>query len=199
MLALIMAGGEGNRLNLGEKPLVTVAGIPMIAHVVRAFSLYGCEVVVVTSKRTPMTQNWCRATGVEYIPAGGGGYIEDMETAVSFLEEPGPLFVAVSDLPCLTAGIIRTVHDAYSQSGKDACSVWVPVSLFRSPSSCVYVEKIGGHNASPAGVNILRGDMIGQPQDELQLLLKEPRLASNVNTREDLAFTDSYLRDHADR
>jgi GTP:adenosylcobinamide-phosphate guanylyltransferase len=42
-------------------------------------------------------------------------------------------------------------------------------------------------------VNILRGDGIGAEQDEFALLLDEPRLALNVNTREDLARTEAFL------
>ena len=56
-----------------------------------------------------------------------------------------------------------------------------------------YHEQIGGVDACPAGVNILRGRRIGAEQDEFALLLDEPRLALNVNTREDLARTEAFL------
>jgi adenosylcobinamide-phosphate guanylyltransferase len=196
MLALIMAGGEGSRLNLGEKPLVTVAGQPMIAHVIRAFRTFGCDVVVVASKKTPMTRNWCRASGIDLFCAGGTGYIEDMIDAVQTLGEQRPLFIAVSDLPCLHSGIIRTVHEAYLHSGKDACSVWVPVSLVKNRIDVQYQEMVEGIAACPCGINILRGDRILQPQDEFRMVLHEPRLAYNVNTRTDLTYADTFLRDH---
>ena len=48
-------------------------------------------------------------------------------------------------------------------------------------------------DACPAGVNILRGDTIFAEQEEFALLLDEPRLALNVNTREDLARTEAFL------
>jgi hypothetical protein len=78
MLAVIMAGGKGSRLNLGEKPLVTIAGRPMISYVIRAFEMYGCHIVVVASDKTPMTQNWCRVSGIDLFCAKGNGYVEDM-------------------------------------------------------------------------------------------------------------------------
>jgi adenosylcobinamide-phosphate guanylyltransferase len=56
-----------------------------------------------------------------------------------------------------------------------------------------YREQIGDTEAFPAGVNILRGDHIAEMQDEYALLLDEPRLALNVNTREDLARTEAFL------
>jgi adenosylcobinamide-phosphate guanylyltransferase len=56
-----------------------------------------------------------------------------------------------------------------------------------------YHELIEGIDACAAGVNILRGDDIGAEQEEFTLLLDEPQLALNVNTREDLARTEAFL------
>ncbi|MCX6681811.1 MAG: NTP transferase domain-containing protein [Methanoregula sp.] len=194
MLALIMAGGEGSRLNLGEKPLVTIAGRPMIAHVIRAFELFGCHVVVVASGKTPMTQNWCRVTGIDLFQAAGTGYIDDMIEAVVALDERQPIFVAVSDLPCLNTSILETIYSAYRNSRKDACSTWVPLSLVKNHHDIQYVDKIDGVDACPCGVNILRGDRISVPQDECRILLHEQRVAYNVNTRSDLAIADAFLK-----
>ncbi|MBP3443240.1 MAG: NTP transferase domain-containing protein, partial [Methanocorpusculaceae archaeon] len=58
MLALILAGGEGSRLRLGEKALVPVAGSPMLSWVIEAFSEAEVEPVVVTSHKTPYTRNF---------------------------------------------------------------------------------------------------------------------------------------------
>lgn len=41
MFALIMAGGAGSRLGLGEKPVVDVCGRPMIRYVLDAFDAEG--------------------------------------------------------------------------------------------------------------------------------------------------------------
>lgn len=193
MLALIMAGGEGSRLNLGEKPLVSVGGKPMIAQVIHAFRSYGCEIVVVASAKTPMTQNWCRVNNLDLIPAKGEGFVEDMVAAVEDLDEQNPLFVSVSDLPCLHAGIVAGIHDEYRKSGKEACSTWVPRALIDNHRDVRYVESVNGIDACPVGINILRGGMIHRPQDEFRLLLNEPRLAYNVNTRTDLAYADAFL------
>ena len=62
-----------------------------------------------------------------------------------------------------------------------------------------YHEQIDGVDACPAGVNILRGDVIDMVQDEFVLLLDEPRLAMNVNTREDLTRTETFLMNTAAR
>jgi adenosylcobinamide-phosphate guanylyltransferase len=190
MLALILAGGSGSRLDLGEKPLVTLRGEPMVAHVIGAFVSQGHEPVVVLTDRTPFTRNWCRARGIEHLVASGAGYIPDIAEAVSILDERAPFFTCVADLPCITPGIIREVEDRYRESGKEACSVWVPLSLGGRAS---YPGEMEGVMACPAGLNILRGDKIDRPQEELQLLIRDRRLAFNINTREELAAVKSLL------
>jgi adenosylcobinamide-phosphate guanylyltransferase len=195
MHALIMAGGSGSRINMGEKPLVSVCGRPMIAYVIDAFIAAGLIPVVAASPRTPMTMNWCRAQGLDVIRAEGGDYIHDMIEAVETLDERDRLFVCVSDIPCITAEIIIKITQAYRLSKKDACSAWVPACVVPSlQCSMPYQQQVQGIDAYPAGVNILRGDLIAYVQDELQVLLNEPGLALNVNTREDLARAEDFLK-----
>lgn len=190
MLALILAGGSGSRLDLGEKPLVTIRGEPMVRHVIGALASQGHEAVVVLSDRTPFTRNWCRAQRIEYLVASGAGYIPDIAEAVAILDVEGPFFTCVADLPCITPRIIAEVEDRYRKSGKEACSVWVPQSLGGRKS---YAEEVEGVTACPVGLNILRGDAIDRPQEELRLLISDRRLAFNINTREELAAVKSFL------
>nr|WP_320160652.1 NTP transferase domain-containing protein [uncultured Methanoregula sp.] len=198
MHALIMAGGAGTRLNLGEKPLISICGQPMIAHVIGAFARAGCQVVVAASPKTPMTINWCRAQGIHCCKTEGIGYIEDMVGIVTELDEKEPLFISVSDIPCITSDIIQSVRRSYTDCNKDALSVWVPSTLVQScRGGMPYRERINGMEACPAGVNILRGDRIDQVQDEFSLLLDEPRLALNVNTRADLSAAEEFMKSHA--
>ena len=195
MYALIMAGGAGSRLNLGEKPLIQICGRPLVSFVIDAFRGAGCEPVLAVSYKTPMTQNWCRAHGIEFCKTEGAGYIEDMISAVGMLEEEKPLFVSASDLPCITSEIIHIINNAYCNCGKDACSVWVPAKMVASFNEALpYREEIHGIMACPAGINILRGALIEEPQDEYQLLLKETRLSLNVNSRADLAAAEIFLK-----
>jgi adenosylcobinamide-phosphate guanylyltransferase len=194
MRALIMAGGAGSRLSRGEKPLILISGRPMISYVTDAFRSAGCEPVVVSSSKTPMTANWCRAQGIAVVRTEGNGYIEDMTSAVQHLEENQAIIVSVSDIPCITSEIITTILRSYDDCGKDALSTWVPASRVKScRGGMPYHEQIDGIDACPAGVNILRGDRIGAEQEECALLLDESRLALNVNTREDLARTEAFL------
>jgi adenosylcobinamide-phosphate guanylyltransferase len=190
-----MAGGAGSRLNLGEKPLILINGQPMIAYVIKAFQLAGCEPVVAVSQKTPMTANWCRARDIPVCRTEGSGFVEDMVHAIRALDEERPLFISVSDIPCITGDTIKSIAGAYDTAGRDALSTWVPASRVHScHGGMPYREQINGIEACPAGINILRGDRAGKVQDEFPLLLDEPCLALNVNTRADLDDVETYLK-----
>jgi len=189
-----MAGGAGSRLGRGEKPLTLVCGRPMISYIVDAFRAAGCEPVAAVSQKTPMTSNWCRAHDTAVVRTGGNGYIEDMIAAVRHLDEDRPLFISVSDIPCITAGIIGTIEKAYHACGKDALSSWVPATRVETcRGGMPYHETINRIESCPAGINILRGSAVDLEQEEYALLLDDPRLALNVNTPEDLARTEAFL------
>lgn len=194
MLALIIGGGSGSRLNMGEKPLVKVCGRPMIERVIEAFSKAGCEPVAVLTSRVPYTVNWCRAHGVPHVIARGEGYVEDMVEAIGFLEERAPFFTSVVDLPCLTPAILNHIRDRYFEMGRDALSTWVPCSMIHH-HGCIprHVELVDGIPAGAAGVNILRGDLIASEQEEYRLLVQDPALVFNVNTRRELMNAERYL------
>jgi adenosylcobinamide-phosphate guanylyltransferase len=187
MHALILAGGSGTRLDLGEKPLVTIGRKPMIEYVINAFRAAGHEVIVVLSKKTPYTHNWCRARGINHFTASGSGYIEDSVEAAGFLEEMDPFFTCVADLPCLRPAVIRNIEKQYLESGKEACSVWVPLDLvLEAGCRASYTGEVGGVPACPSGINILRGDVVRREQEEFQILLYDKSLVFNINTREEL-------------
>ena len=194
MLALIMAGGEGSRLRMGEKPLVTICGKPMLAYVIDAFASAGHEVVVVASYRTPFTKNWCRAGAIPLYEAGGLGYVEDVGEAADLVEKGTPFFTCVSDLPCLAADIITGVEETWRRSGAPACSTWVPRDLCEEHGCRTqYTETVDGTPACPAGLNILTAGDPGGPEDEVRLLLQDRRLVFNINTREELTLVQGYL------
>lgn len=199
MRALIMAGGAGSRLGRGEKALVMIKDQPMIRYVVEAYRFAGCEPVVVTSQKTPMTANWCRAHGLPIVRTEGDGYIEDMMSAVHTLEENRALIISVCDIPCITATTISRIIHEYDARNRDALSTWVPATLVRScRGGMPYREIVGGVEACPAGVNILRGDLIDTEQEEVMLLVPDPGLALNVNTADDLLRAEQYLSGHGE-
>ncbi|MDD1664221.1 MAG: NTP transferase domain-containing protein [Methanomicrobiales archaeon] len=187
MLALILAGGGGTRLEMGEKPLVNICGRPMVTWVIDAFTGAGLEVVVVASSRTPMTLNYLRAQGISHYRAMGRGYVEDIVEAATELGIDGPLFTSVADIPCIRPEHVKEIQEAYLSQERPALSTWIPRSLCQATGCRAdYTETVDEIPAVPIGVNILLGERISEPQEEYWLLLHDPALARNVNTREDL-------------
>lgn len=193
MRALIMAGGAGTRLGLGEKPLVDVGGRPMISLVLSAFENAGYNILVVVSPRTPYTLNWAMVQGFECFRAAGHGYIRDLQETVISAEETGPFFTCVADLPCLNEGHIMKIREKYEISGKEALSTWVPAPCRKDGPDVHFSECIGGVDACPVGINILRGDLIDRPQEEEKFLINDRRLAYNINTRADLEKVRHFI------
>jgi adenosylcobinamide-phosphate guanylyltransferase len=190
-----MAGGLGTRLNLGEKPLVTLAEKPMLSYVISAFEDAGCSILVVVTPKVPMTKNWCRANGIETYQSDGTGYVEDLIECILETGEQAPFFSCVSDLPGINKDIIDKTIDLHRKSGKEACSVWVPENLFsKNNCKCSYSEEIEDIVACPVGLNILNGANICNEQEELKVLLNEPCLTFNVNTREELKNAENFFR-----
>lgn len=196
MLALIFAGGDGSRLKLGEKALVTVGGRAMLSRVADAFLAAGMTPLVVTSHKTPFTRNYCRAQGLEFIDTAGIGYMDDLHEAVELCGETGPLFTAATDIPYLTADIVAEVLDTYLGSGKEACSTWIPLEFCRRFNTVPrYCETIDGVEATPCALNIFLGEKLTDVQTECAILLREPAMAFNVNTREELAAAEKMFEE----
>jgi len=196
MLAVIMAGGTGSRLNRGEKALVQLSGKTMLTWIYDAFTGAGHEILVVTTPDTPYTSNYCRAHTIAFYASKGKGYLSDLIETIEAVEEKKAFFTVAVDLPCISSDLIRTIEDRYRSSGYDACSVWVPVYRYKelemnAPVS--YVEKIGTELACPAGINILMGDKIHEEQNELKLLLDDKRLLFNINNLEMLEHAELFF------
>lgn len=197
MLALIMAGGLGTRMNMGEKPLVKVADSPMISYVIAAFDNAGYDVLVVVTRKVPMTKNWCRANSIDFYQSDGAGYVDDMVSCIKEIEETNPFFSCVSDIPGITPEIIHEVHAEYKKQDIQACSVWVPRDLFdENDCKCSYHETINGIISCPVGLNILNGAEIENEQKEFKILLNRPELTFNINTRDELKRAEIFFNKH---
>nr|WP_245323382.1 NTP transferase domain-containing protein [Methanomicrobium sp. W14] len=182
-------------MNLGEKPLVTVLGRPMISYVISAFMDAGYEILVVVSQNVPMTRNWCRANNIDFYQSKGNGYIEDLVDCITEIGVTTPFFTCVADVPGIRSVDIERIRDLYEKSDLPACSVWVPKIYFSENNcKCSYYETVDGVVCCPAGVNVLDGKNIAGEQEELKVLLDEPALAFNVNTREELLQAENYFK-----
>jgi adenosylcobinamide-phosphate guanylyltransferase len=194
VLALIMAGGKGTRLQMGEKGLVRLCEKPLIEYVLSALDKAGLEILVVTTPQTPYTSNYCRVRGLDQVCTSGIGYVEDIIEATRLLEEDGPVLIICADIPGITSELLCRIISMYHDGGTESGSVWVPESLF-TEYGCTprYITQVDGIPAVPAGINILLGEKIEHEQSETRILIHDPALIFNINTRSELITAQSFF------
>lgn len=200
MDAIVMAGGFGQRLGMGEKPCVELLGKPLISYVIDTLraSKNIDRVFVAVSPVTPKTEIMLqeRYRGeVQVIRTFGGNYVGDMIYAVETAQTTGPVMIIMSDLPLLDPELIDFVIEKYREEGKPALSVYVPINVCKGvgimPDT---VFNKDGKLIVPTGVNILDSSQIRNEQEDFNLILENPKLAINVNTVKDLQHCRDLLQ-----
>ncbi|WP_367343981.1 NTP transferase domain-containing protein [Methanomethylovorans sp.] len=192
MDAIIMAGGLGSRLGMGEKPCVSLLDKPLITYVIDALheSSGIDKVYVAVSPATPLTQSFLQRKyngTVRTIMTGGGNYVGDMIYAVKEAAINEPVLIIMSDLPLLNGKHIDYVIEEYRKCGKPAMSVFSPLAICKELSvrpDTVFNWK--GELIVPCGVNIIDGSNIEQEQDYESLISQDTAFALNINRAEDL-------------
>ncbi|MFQ5975759.1 MAG: NTP transferase domain-containing protein [Candidatus Hydrothermarchaeales archaeon] len=188
--ALVMAGGEGKRLGLDEKPLVELDGKPLISYVLDALSgsRHIDNVVVSTSKHTKKTQEFLKTYSIKTIETKGADYVEDMVYAVKKLNF-GKTLVVSSDLPLITSKDIDTVIEEYFRQSCPAMKVVIPLNIFEKYK---LKPSLVSNGLVPSGVNIVDGKNLDGK--EFSLVTDKEEFAFNLNTLNDLESIERYKK-----
>jgi len=203
MVALIMAGGKGERMGgKTEKPLIRLLSKPMILWVIEAAMTAEkiSDIYVVATNQTPKTLEEVSKIPVKVIKTDGKGYHEDLQQAILSSNLNYPVLTISADLPLLTGGFLDQVISHYWEAGDPALMVLVPVEACRrygvEPTSLYPFE---GKSYAVAGVNVVDGRKILESEQEQEVLISDRvEVAINVNTRLDLKVAEKYLRERAD-
>ncbi|MDK2826973.1 MAG: adenosylcobinamide-phosphate guanylyltransferase [Methanolobus sp.] len=194
MDAIIMAGGFGSRLGMGEKPCVDLLGKPLISYVIDALQKTESigDIYVAVSPATPKTASFVEEEyegNVQVIPTGGGNYVGDMVYAVKVACISDPLMILMSDLPLLTPALLEKVIAEYKTCGKPAMSIFSPISVCKSLGirpDTVFNWGGEGKLIVPSGVNIMDGKDVEHEQEYVSLVMEDVEFALNINTVDDL-------------
>ena len=195
MDVLVMAGGRGTRLKMGEKPLVKLLGRPLIDYVTSALedSSVG-RIFIATTENVPMTKNWANDRGLISVDTPGTGFVADMVYAVERIGVMDPIMVIMADLPLITPDLVDQIMDIYEERPEPALSTHTPLHLHsrlgRRPDSLFNYR---GQLIVPAGVNILDGADIRHEQEDYHLILERLEMAVNVNVTDDLLMCERIL------
>ncbi len=196
MDALVMAGGRGSRLKMGEKPLVSLFGRPLIDYVVLALeeSLVD-RIFISTTENVPSTRKWAEDRDLYVLETGSYGYVPDMIEAVVKSGVKEPIMVIMADLPLVTPEIIDQIIEVYKERREPALSTHTPLSLHsllgRRPDSLFNYR---GQLIVPAGINVLSGAEIEKEQEDFHLIMERMELAVNVNVPEDLMLCEKIIQ-----
>lgn len=191
-----MAGGRGSRLNMGEKPLVTLFGRPLIDYVALALEDSSVDrIFVATTDNVPRTQEWATERGLCVMETGGYGYVADMIEAVKKAEVTDPIMIIMADLPLVTSDLIDEIIEVYEGRPEPALSTHTPLDLHsrlgRRPDSLFNYH---GRLIVPAGINVLDGVDIEKEQEDFHLILERIELAVNVNVAGDLMLCEKIMQ-----
>ncbi len=191
-----MAGGRGSRLKMGEKPLVTLFGRPLIDYVTRALCDSSVDrIFVATTEHVPKTAEWAKERELDVVETPGRGFVADMVSAVKDAGVTDPIVIVMADLPLITADIIDEIIEVYDQRPEPALSTHTPLRLHsrlgRRPDS---LFNYMGQLIVPAGVNILDGAEIEKEQEDYHMILERIELAVNVNVAEDLRLCEKIMQ-----
>ena len=130
MDAVVMAGGKGTRLKMGEKPMVKILGRHLIERVVLALEDSSLErIAVAVTDSVPATRQWAKDRGLAVLDTSGKGFVADMVEAVQNAGMNGSVMVIMADLPLINPELIDYIMEIYREMQKPALSTHTPLSL----------------------------------------------------------------------
>jgi adenosylcobinamide-phosphate guanylyltransferase len=195
-----MAGGSGTRMGGVEKPVVTVAGRPMIAYVIEALlkSQSIGHIYVAVSPKVPRTAGYLKTAyssegRLSVVETPGAGYVEDTAAAVRLLGLCRPFLIIASDIPLVTPDVIDHAIARYEASKAEALSVRLDASAIPHGPEPDMVLSDDGMKTVPAGINIVDGRHMDRPQEEIMFVVADGRLAANVNYPEDVVACEKLM------
>ena len=180
----MLCGGRGTRLDSdAEKPLFRVGTVPMVDRVFGALAESGVDTAyAVTSPAAPETRAHLDGPCIE---TPGGGYVADLDAALSDERVSTPVLTVAADLPLLDGALLDRVLDAHEAG---SLSVLVPAARKRElgVSDDTTFER-DGREVAPTGVNV-----VGEFGDDAWLT-DDARVAVNVNTLADARVAEALL------
>jgi adenosylcobinamide-phosphate guanylyltransferase len=170
-----MCGGRGTRLEASvEKPLLSIAGTPMVERVCRALAESRIDrTFAVTSPAAPET---AATVDCPCIETPGEGYVPDLERALADDRISRPVLTVAADLPALDGDAVDTVLD----EADGGLTVAVPAGRKRTLGTSVDTAfRERSTLLAPAGINVVGSE-------DRVWVTRDPRVALNVNRPSDI-------------
>jgi len=194
MIALVMAGGKGTRMNSSEEKLLLEYKKPVVFHVIDALKNSNCftKVVAATSSNSPNTKNILEQKGVETFETKGEGYSKDLNSVLQGIEDN--VFVTSGDLPFLDQDIIQSMIEKFNVE-----NIWTSFLVSTKFLNSLGMESdiVIKHEESDCaytGISIINARKITDLNEIEQdyVILDDKRIAFNLNTNEDYRLLNSF-------
>lgn len=180
-----MAGGKGTRMNIQEEKLLLKYKKPIILHVLDALRESNCfsTIIAATSPNSPNTHNLLSNYGIQIIRTMGKGYVSDLSSALSQLNDS--VFVVSGDLPLLDGMMIRELISKYQKESTwqsfmvtkkflELLNLTLEFSVMINDMECYYT-----------GISIVTPNKITDDVLETYTIVDDKKIAFNLNTKND--------------
>jgi adenosylcobinamide-phosphate guanylyltransferase len=187
MIGLVMCGGKGARMESTEEKLLLKYKKPLIQHVITALQESECfsKLVCATSPNAPKTRQFVKELGVLTMETKGNGYVNDLNEAISKLDEQ--VFVTSGDLPLLDAVIIKEIVQRVQNKVP-----WISVLVSKRFLDVLglrpeYVVNYDNKECAYTGISIVNPKEISDMKEvrESYIVIDDKRVAINLNTKKD--------------
>jgi len=188
MIALVMAGGKGSRMDSKEEKLLLQYRQPVVLHVIDALRKSGCfsRIVAATSANAPKTRAVLLECGTEIIDTSGADYVADLNSALSQLD--GTVMVVSGDLPLLDADAVQKMVSQHKKESAWQSFVVTKDFLASQGMAAEFSVTCGGLECYYTGVSLVNPKMITPQVNETCTVFDDKRIAMNLNTKYDYSL-----------
>lgn len=185
MIALVMAGGKGTRMNLPEEKLLLEHKKQLVLHVIDALRESNCfsKIVAATSDNAPKTENLLKHHGVDIIKTKGDDYVSDLISVLPNFDEF--VFVVSGDLPLLDDTTIRVLVSKHHNDASWQSFVVTKSFLGSIGIQSEFKTNLDGKECYYTGISIVNPKKISSTIMEVNTIFDDKKIAVNLNTKQD--------------
>lgn len=186
MIATIMAGGKGSRMNTSDEKLLLKHTKPLILNVFEALknSNKFSKIVALTSHNSPKTKRII-ANHTEIFDTPGNNYAHDLNHFL--LKNKEDILVVPGDLPLLDSEIISYIANQY-----DKKNTWTSIVITREFLESLNLKSeffvnVSSQECVYTGISLINSRKIINQEKIIEnyIIVNDKRIAFNLNTRED--------------
>ncbi len=186
MIALVMAGGKGTRMNFTKEKLLLEYEKPIVLRVIDALKNSECfsKILVATSKNSPKTKELLQKSDMQVIDTPGTGYAEDLNSVLQSLSDH--VLVVSGDLALLDYAVIRKIVEQKTNA------IWMNFLVTRDfleslGLSSEFTTKFDGKECIYTGISLIDAEKISdfKSVEEHFLIINDKKIAFNLNTQDD--------------